>query len=124
MPKPSAVAGAMLILACSLSEAANAACTSSPVFFSGPLSETEGAITVNAGTACRFNPNGIPGAVREVKILQAPKVGRAKVENLSVYYAAKPGYSGPDEFAYAYIGTDQYGGPMNVVVRRKATVVP
>ena len=81
-------------------------------------------MTVKAGTGCQFNVNGIPGAISEVRIVQAPKIGRAGVQNLYPYYMAKPGYSGPDEFAYAFIGTDQYGGPMNVVIRRKVTVVP
>ena len=32
------------------------------------------------------------------------------------YYVAKPGYQGPDEFSYAFIGNDQYGGPMRVTI--------
>jgi N-acetylglutamate synthase/N-acetylornithine aminotransferase len=39
------------------------------------------------------------------------------VRGTVAYYVAKPGYQGPDEFAYAYIGTDQYGGPMRVAVK-------
>jgi hypothetical protein len=37
---------------------------------------------------------------------------------------AKPGYQGPDEFSYAIVGTDQYGGPMRVTTKMKVTVVP
>ena len=40
------------------------------------------------------------------------------------FYVAKPGYTGPDEFAYAFIGKDQYGGPMRIVIKRTVTVVP
>ena len=42
----------------------------------------------------------------------------------TVYYIAKPGYRGPDEFVYAFIGKDQYGGPMRVTIKRRITVVP
>jgi hypothetical protein len=116
--------GLALIAALALPEAASAQCSAPSVYISRARSEAEGPMTVRAGTGCRFNVNGIPGAIDEVKIIQAPKVGRAGVQNLEPFYMAKPGYTGPDEFAYAFIGTDQYGGPMNVVIRRKITVVP
>ena len=50
--------------------------------------------------------------------MQKPKVGRAGVQNFRPFYIAKPGYTGPDEFAYAFIGKDQYGGPMRIVIKR------
>ena len=114
----------IVVLACLAPHAASAACDIAPVTFSGSHAEVEGSMTVNAGSSCRFGVNGIPGALSEVRISQAPRVGRAGVENLRPFYVAKAGYKGPDEFAYVYIGTDQYGGPMNVVVRRKVTVIP
>ena len=40
------------------------------------------------------------------------------------YYVAKLGYKGPDELSHTIIGTDRYGGPMCVTIRRKITVVP
>ena len=65
-----------------------------------------------------------PGSISEVKILQMPKVGKAMVSNLRAHYMAKPGYQGPDEFTYAFIGTDRFGGPMRLVFKRKVSVVP
>ncbi|HZW46177.1 MAG TPA: hypothetical protein VFF61_01510 [Microvirga sp.] len=87
-------------------------------------SEVEGPISVKAGTACIFSVMGIEGAISEVKVTQMPKVGKGGVENMRAYYIAKPGYQGPDEFTYAFIGTDQYGGPMRISIKRKITVVP
>lgn len=81
-------------------------------------------MTVVSGTACQTGVSGIQGALTEVKIMQQPKIGKAGVEHMRPYYVAKPGYQGPDEFTYAYIGTDQYGGPMRVSIKRKILVVP
>ena len=114
----------LLFVACAVPQAASALCSADNVLIPGPRSELEGNMTVSAGSGCSFGVNGIPGAIKDVRITQAPRFGRAGVENFSPYYVAKPGYRGPDEFSYAFIGTDQYGGPMNVVVRRKVTVVP
>ncbi|WP_134500103.1 hypothetical protein [Microvirga pakistanensis] len=58
-----------------------------------------------------------------MKIVQAPRIGRAGVQNLRAVYVAKAGYQGADEFAYALIGMNQYGGPMRVTIKRKVTVV-
>jgi hypothetical protein len=99
-------------------------CSGTPVYFSGDISEVEGPMTVKAGKGCFFNISGIPGALTETVISQKPKVGQAGVENLKPYYIAKPGYQGPDEFAYTFIGQGRYGGPMRVTIKRKITVVP
>lgn len=99
-------------------------CSGASVPIYSARSEAVGEITVKAGTGCAFNINNIPGAVQETKIILSPKVGRAGVRGLTPLYAAKPGYSGSDEFAYAFIGMDQYGGPMNVVIKWNVTVVP
>ena len=48
----------------------------------------------------------------------------AGVQGLMPYYVAKPGYQGPDEFTYAIIGIDQYGGPMRVTTKMKVKVIP
>jgi hypothetical protein len=99
-------------------------CSGAPVYFTGDIAEVEGATTVRSGTACGFGVSGIPGAVTEVVISQKPRVGQAGVQGLRPYYAAKRGYQGPDEFAYTFIGTGRYGGPMRVTIKRKITVVP
>jgi hypothetical protein len=103
---------------------AQAQCIVPPTYFNGSNAEVEGVMTVTAGKGCRFTLNGIPGAIKEVTIVQQPKFGRAGVQGHYPFYIAKPGYAGPDEFAYAFVGTDQYGGPMRVIIRRKVTVVP
>ena len=92
--------------------------------FNSSMAELEGAFTVKSGKGCRFNISNIPGMIKETVIVQKPKVGTAGVEGTSPYYRAKPGYQGPDEFTYAFIGSDQYGGPMRVTVKRRITVVP
>jgi hypothetical protein len=99
-------------------------CSGAPVYFSGEISEVEGPLTVKSGKGCLFGIEGIPGALTQTVISQRPKIGRAGVEGHAPYYLAKPGYQGPDEFAYTFIGQGQYGGPMRVTVRRKITVVP
>jgi type 1 fimbria pilin len=103
---------------------ADASCSGSPIPIPGYTAELEGALTVKAGTGCSFGVNGIAGAISEVKITQMPRAGRAGVENLRAYYIAKPGYKGPDEFTYVFIGTNEHGGPMRVSIKRQVTVVP
>lgn len=103
---------------------AMAQCTMPPLYFNGDSAELEGPMTVSAGKGCRFGLNGIPGAIEEAKIIQQPKIGRAGVQGLNPYYIAKPGYKGPDEFAYVFTGTNRFGGPMRILIKRKITVVP
>jgi len=103
---------------------AMADCSAASVPINSARYESVGELTVKAGTGCIFNINNIPGAVQQTKIIQAPKAGRAGVRGLEPFYAAKPGYSGLDEFTYAFIGMDQYGGPLNVVIKWKVTVIP
>lgn len=121
-------AGSLAILtACLLTGwagAAQAKCKVTSTYFNGSIIETEGEMTIAAGTACSMGIGGIPGALSEVKITQQPKIGKAGVENYHPYYLAKRGYQGEDEFTYTYIGTDQYGGPMRISIKRKVTVVP
>jgi hypothetical protein len=112
------LAGAALALAGTAAQAQN--CVGGTVFISGDVSEVEGELIVKAGKGCVFGLDGIPGSI----ISQKPKVGRADVQNLRPSYAAKPGYQGPDEFAYTFIGTGRYGGPMRVTIKRRVTVVP
>ncbi len=100
------------------------ACTASNVYLYSARFEAEGPMTVSSGKGCTFNINNIPGALEDVQIVQKPKVGQAGVRNMKPFYVAKPGYTGPDEFAYAFIGKDQYGGPMRIVIKRTVTVVP
>lgn len=99
-------------------------CTVPPMNFNSQVAELEGEMIVKAGKGCGFGLSGIDGAINEVMITQKPKVGIAGVRGTMPYYVAKPGYQGPDEFSYAFIGTNQYGGPMRVVIKRKVTVVP
>ena len=107
-----------------LATQAQAACSAAPIYFNGNIVETEGAMTINAGTGCSFNVTGIPGMIEDVKITQAPKSGQAGVRNMRPFYVAKAKYQGPDEFTYMIIGKDQYGGPMRISIKRKVTVTP
>src|SRR5688500_16432831 len=118
MRKKLLTVGGLLALSI-VSSQAWAACSGPPIMIAGNSAELEGEITVKSGTSCSFGVSGIRGAISEVKILQMPKVGKAVAANLRAHYLAKPGYQGPDEFTYAFIGTDQYGGPMRVVFKRK-----
>ena len=72
----------------------------------------------------RLRPERLQGAIREAAIVQKPKTGMAGVQGTMPYYVAKPGYQGPDEFSYAIIGIDQYGGPMRVTTKMKVKVIP
>ena len=99
-------------------------CSGAPLYVNGSIAEVEGELTVKSGKGCVFNMEGIPGAINETVITQKPKIGKAGVEGLKPYYMSKPGYQGPDEFAYTFIGTNRYGGPMRYTFRRKITVVP
>jgi hypothetical protein len=99
-------------------------CSGPPLILPNDRAEVEGELTVKSGKGCIFNLNGIPGAISEAVISQQPKVGKAGVRGLKPFYTAKPGYQGPDEVAYTFIGTGQYGGPMRVTIKRKITVVP
>lgn len=104
--------------------AAEADCKGPPLYFNGSIAELESPLLVKAGAGCAFGINGFPGAVSEVKITQAPKIGRAGVQNLRAIYIAKPGYQGADELTYAIIGTNDYGGPMRITIKQKITVIP
>ncbi|MBQ0822580.1 hypothetical protein HPT29_003075 [Microvirga terrae] len=125
MPRKIIVSG-LCVFACGLWSGAVRAqdCSAQAVYFNGDIVETEGDMTVRSGKGCTFNLNGIRGAISETVISLKPKVGKAGVTNLKPYYLSKPGYQGPDEFAYTFVGMNQYGGPMRVTVRRKVVVVP
>ncbi|MEE1656907.1 hypothetical protein VB618_11925 [Microvirga sp. CF3062] len=99
-------------------------CIVSPMSFNSHVANIEGEMTVKAGKGCGFGLNGIEGAITEAAIVQKPKAGMAGVRGIMPFYVAKPGYRGADEFSYAIIGTDQYGGPMRVTTKMKVTVVP
>jgi hypothetical protein len=117
--------GVLVLISLGLANSAQADCKGPPFYIPGNLAEIEVPLTVKAGTDCIFNNvSGVPGALNEVKITLAPKNGRAGVENLRPFYIPKRGYQGPDEFTYTLIGTDQYGGPIRVSIKRKVSVVP
>ena len=99
-------------------------CAVTPMMFNSHIANLEGEMTVKAGKGCGFGLNGIEGAITEAAIVQKPKAGMAGVQGIMPYYVAKPGYQGPDEFSYAIIGTDRYGGPMRVTTRMKVRVSP
>jgi hypothetical protein len=125
--KKELLVGSLAALAISLSGNAAQAqrnCTSPPLEFNSHVAEIEGQATVKSGKGCGFNVNGIDGTINETVIVRKPKVGTAGIDGKTAYYIAKAGYQGPDEFTYAYIGTDQYGGPMRVTIKRRITVVP
>lgn len=114
-------AGALLVL---VGSAQAQDCSVAPMSFNGHVANIDGEMTVKAGKGCGFGLNGIKGAITEATIVQKPKAGMAGVRGIMPFYVAKPGYKGPDEFSYAIIGTDQYGGPMRVTTKMKVTVVP
>jgi hypothetical protein len=121
----SCLALAVISFALTSANAARAAdCEAAPIYFNGNVAELSGDVTVKAGKGCGFGLNGIQGAINETVIIQKPKFGTAGVRGHTAIYVAKPGYQGPDEFTYAHIGINQYGGPMKVSIRRKVTVVP
>ncbi len=99
-------------------------CSVAPMSFNSHVANIEGEMTVKAGKGCGFGLNGIEGAIREAAIVQKPKTGMAGVRGIMPFYVAKPGYQGPDEFSYAIVGTDQYGGPMRVTTKMKVKVIP
>ena len=99
-------------------------CVVTPMIFNSNVANLDGEMTVKAGKGCGFGLNGIQGAISEAAIVQKPKAGMAGVRGIMPFYVAKPGYQGADEFSYAIIGTDQYGGPMRVTTKMKVTVVP
>lgn len=118
------IALASFVALAGLAGRAQAECSGPPIMIPGYTAALDGPLTVKSGTGCSFGVNGIEGAITEVKITQMPKIGKAGVQNLRAYYVAKPGYKGPDEFTYAFIGTDAYGGPMHITFKRQVTVVP
>ena len=122
--KNSPLMAAGILVAAAAMSPAQAACSGQPIRIPGYSAELEGALTVKAGTGCTFGLNGIEGAISDVRITQMPKVGKAGVENMRAYYIAKPGYKGPDEFTYVFIGTNERGGPMRITFKRQVTVVP
>ncbi len=117
---------ALAALACGLSVSAAQAqnCSGPPLMFNSSMAEVVGEYTVKSGKGCRFSISGISGVIEETVITQKPRVGAAGVQGSVPYYVAKPGYQGPDEFTYAFIGKNQCGGPMRVTVKRRITVVP
>jgi len=117
---------AFAALACGLSVSAAQAqnCSGPPLMFNSSMAQIEGEYTVKAGKGCGFSISGISGVIEETVITQKPRVGTAGVQGAKAYYIAKAGYQGPDEFAYAFIGKNQYGGPMRIAIKRRITVVP
>jgi hypothetical protein len=117
---------ALAALACGLScnpaQAQN--CSGPPLMFNSTMAELVTDYTVKAGKGCRFSVSGLPGVIEQAVIVQKPRIGTAGVQGGMPYYVARPGYQGPDEFAYSFIGKDQSGGPMRVTIKRRITVVP
>jgi hypothetical protein len=104
---------------------ASAECSVEPTHGLREHADLEGGrMRVQAGTACGITIMGIPGALSETKITQPPRFGVAGVRGNMVVYAAKKGFKGEDQFAYSHVGTDTYGGPMTITIRRKVDVVP
>ena len=99
-------------------------CVVAPMTFNTHMANIDGEMTVKAGKGCGFGLNGIQGAITEAAIVQKPKTGMAGVQGLMPFHVAKPGYRGADEFTYAIIGTDQYGGPMRVDTKMKENGIP
>ena len=117
---------AVLGLACTIfgADAQAQDCAVAPMMFNSHIANIDGEMTVRAGKGCGFGLNGIEGAIREAVIVQKPRTGTAGVQGIMPFYVAKPGYQGPDEFSYAIIGTDRFGGLMRVSTRMKVKVIP
>jgi hypothetical protein len=124
MHKASLGLAAISVALLSANSARAADCDAAPIYFNGNIAEVSGNVTVKAGKGCGFGLNGIQGAINETLVTQKPKFGIAGIRGHTAIYIAKAGYQGPDEFVYAHVGIDQYGGPMKVTVRRKITVIP
>ena len=114
-------AGALLFLA-ACGQAKAATCEVDPLPLARKI-DAESQMRVSAGSVCGMNIS-LPGAIHNIKIIQKPKTGIAGIRGSAVYYAAKPGSKGQDEFVYTYEGAEAYGGEISITIRQKVTIVP
>jgi hypothetical protein len=114
-------AGALALLAIS-SQAEAGTCQVDPLPLARKI-DAESRMVVSSGTACGMSIT-LPGAINNIKIMQKPKSGIAGIRGSTVFYVAKPGFKGQDEFVYIYEGAEAYGGEINITIRQKVDVVP
>lgn len=98
------------------------ACTVDPLPLARKI-DTQGHMTVKSGKGCGINIY-IPGAIKSITLLQRPKFGRAGLQGSTVFYVAKPGFQGQDEYSYNYTGIDNYGAEMDITIHEKVDVLP
>ena len=114
--------GALLVC---LAETAEARTCHVPGFGGIDNSVSVGYMTVKSGTACAVaRTGGGTTATRTSRIVSPPRFGRVAVGPIGVRYVPRPGYVGPDSFAFQNQGENRFGQVTVRTIQMQVNVVP
>ncbi len=84
-----------------------------------------GYMTVKSGRLCGVATLGGDGVmVRSMRIVSPPRAGRIGLTPIAVRYMPRPGYVGPDSFAFQMYGRNRFGQPTVRTVQMQVNVIP
>ena len=120
--KASLSSGALL---CCLSTAVQAKNCHVPGFRGVDNGMAVGYMTVKSGTVCGVARLGGDGMrVLATRIVGSPRAGRVGLTPTAVRYVPRPGYVGPDTFAFQNQGQNRFGQATVRTIQVQVNVVP
>jgi hypothetical protein len=81
-------------------------------------------MTVKAGKPCRITLGGSLAAIAEARVLNKASVGSVTAQGTSITYTAKNGFTGSDQFTWAWVGQDRWGRESMWPVQVAVKVIP
>lgn len=114
--------GALLVC---LANTAQARTCHVPGFGGIDNSVSVGYMTVKSGTPCAVvRTGGGTAATTATRIVSPPRFGRVGVGSFGVRYISRPGYVGPDAFAFQNQGQNRFGQHTVRTIQIQVNVVP
>lgn len=108
-----------------LADAAEARNCHVPGFGGIDNSVSVGYMTVKSGTPCAvIRTGGGTTATTTSRIVSPPRFGRVAIGPIGVRYISRPGYVGPDAFAFQNQGQNRFGQYTARTIQIQVNVVP
>lgn len=95
-----------------------------PAFRTAPGQTVDLEMTVRAGKTCRIKLGGSLAAISEARVLKKASSGSVATSGTSVTYTAKAGFTGADQFTWAWAGQDRWGNDNVWPVQVSVKVIP
>jgi hypothetical protein len=84
-----------------------------------------GQMVVRTGRFCGVSRLGGDGVmIRSTRIVSPPRAGRVGLTSTAITYRPRPGYVGPDMFAFQNQGRNRFGQPTVRTIQVQVNVVP